>query len=244
MPWCPNCKDEYREGITVCADCGAQLVDDLSLVKEEKIDEEEYIHVADIPSEIVELTEGMDFEAEKAAMAQKLMEQMGRRRQAQVASTVYVNNSEKAEENKSSAYVLLFIGIVGLVGIVLFVLNIIPNNIQGFSKYVISGVLGALFVLFTFMGFVSLRNFKIYKSRAYKENNLTEQIKKWCIDNLDVETIDSQFDYGDATDELKYFPRFSYLKGSIANQFMNLDDSYLERLTEEIYPEIFEKDGE
>lgn len=29
MPWCPNCKNEYREGITVCADCGATLVDEL-----------------------------------------------------------------------------------------------------------------------------------------------------------------------------------------------------------------------
>ena len=30
MPWCPNCKNEYREGITVCADCGAPLVESLT----------------------------------------------------------------------------------------------------------------------------------------------------------------------------------------------------------------------
>ena len=29
MPWCPNCKNEYREGITECADCGVELVDEL-----------------------------------------------------------------------------------------------------------------------------------------------------------------------------------------------------------------------
>lgn len=29
MPWCPNCKTEYQEGIEVCADCGATLVDEL-----------------------------------------------------------------------------------------------------------------------------------------------------------------------------------------------------------------------
>lgn len=28
MPWCPNCKSEYREGFTVCADCGCPLVED------------------------------------------------------------------------------------------------------------------------------------------------------------------------------------------------------------------------
>lgn len=30
MPWCPVCKNEYQEGITVCADCGADLVDELT----------------------------------------------------------------------------------------------------------------------------------------------------------------------------------------------------------------------
>lgn len=29
MPWCPVCKNEYNEGVTVCADCGATLVDSL-----------------------------------------------------------------------------------------------------------------------------------------------------------------------------------------------------------------------
>ncbi len=37
MPWCPKCKNEYREGITVCADCGTPLVDDI--VEEEVLAE-------------------------------------------------------------------------------------------------------------------------------------------------------------------------------------------------------------
>lgn len=28
MPWCPKCKSEYREGFTVCADCGSPLVEE------------------------------------------------------------------------------------------------------------------------------------------------------------------------------------------------------------------------
>lgn len=34
MPWCPNCKNEYREGILKCADCGADLVAELETDKE------------------------------------------------------------------------------------------------------------------------------------------------------------------------------------------------------------------
>ena len=30
MPWCPNCKNEYREGVHTCVDCGVDLVDELS----------------------------------------------------------------------------------------------------------------------------------------------------------------------------------------------------------------------
>jgi len=29
MSWCPNCKTEYRDGFSKCADCGADLVDEL-----------------------------------------------------------------------------------------------------------------------------------------------------------------------------------------------------------------------
>ena len=34
MPWCPICKNEYREGIEKCADCGATLVKSLDDIKE------------------------------------------------------------------------------------------------------------------------------------------------------------------------------------------------------------------
>lgn len=34
MPWCPVCKNEYKEGVTVCADCGETLVASLEERKE------------------------------------------------------------------------------------------------------------------------------------------------------------------------------------------------------------------
>jgi len=30
MPWCPKCRTEYREGFSVCSDCGSSLVADLA----------------------------------------------------------------------------------------------------------------------------------------------------------------------------------------------------------------------
>ncbi len=34
MPWCPKCKNEFQEGYTVCSDCKAELVEELSEVEE------------------------------------------------------------------------------------------------------------------------------------------------------------------------------------------------------------------
>jgi len=37
MPWCPNCKNEYKDGITVCSDCGAALIQSLEELNEQEI---------------------------------------------------------------------------------------------------------------------------------------------------------------------------------------------------------------
>lgn len=34
MPWCPRCTTEYRDGFTICTDCGAKLVDKLPETQE------------------------------------------------------------------------------------------------------------------------------------------------------------------------------------------------------------------
>lgn len=159
-----------------------------------------------------------------------------------VVHGVYVNNEERAEENRTSAYTLLSVGTVGLIVVILFFLGIIPISMTVFGKYMISGVMGVLFILFLVMGIVSLRNFKLFKKRAVKENNLTEEIKNWCIRNLHPEAMDEELELNaEIPDELKYFQRFDAVKEAVQKQFLNLDESYVERLVEEIYPELFEK---
>lgn len=36
MPYCPNCKTEYRKGYDICADCGKSLVEELPADVEEE----------------------------------------------------------------------------------------------------------------------------------------------------------------------------------------------------------------
>ena len=170
MAWCPECKCEYVEGIEKCADCGCELVD----------------HLPDEPEGEV-LTEYFQrsLEEEGAVFRQAAMEKaapqivVGKKRGKPVVRSVYVNNEERAEENRTSAYTLLTVGTAGLVAVVLLFAGVIPIQMAVFSRYMICGVMGVVFILFLVMGVVSLRNFKLLKKRAVKENNLTDEIQKW-----------------------------------------------------------------
>lgn len=246
MAWCPKCKCEYVEGITKCADCGCDLVDKL----EEKEKEQSYWEnevnaramamAMTMKEESEQIYEKEPYEEDKT---EDLKETESERTQVRPSyKGTYVNNEEKAEENRTSAYTLLLVGSVGLILILLFFFDVLPIHRTVVNKYMVSGVMGVLFILFIVMGFVSMKNSRILAKKACKENNLTVEIKKWCRENLKKEKVDAMLSLEDEpSEELKYFQRFEKMKAMIQNQFMNLDEGYLDRLIDEIYPEIFEE---
>ncbi len=157
---------------------------------------------------------------------------------------VYQNSAAKAEDNKSSAFTLLLVGGIGMVLIVLCMADVIKLNLNETSKYMVYGVMSALFILFLVMGVVSLRSSKIFAEKARKEDSLTEEIRKWCLEDLSVEKVDALLDEEaeGLSEEMKYFKRAELMKKLIGEKFLNLDEAYLENFIDEIYPEIFEKE--
>lgn len=218
MPWCPKCKSEYREGITTCADCKVELVEDLQAVKEEEEavvnPYEEYVTEV-TPEDVV---------------------------QARGTVKVYHDNKSKADDFKSSAYTLLIVGILGIVAIVLIELGVIPFRMVAPGKYITYGVMGALFLLFIVMGISSFGSAKKYANEAKKEDDLTSQIRSWVLENVTKEYIVQKSGVpAGMPEEMKYFRYFAILKSAIAEEFGVLDASYLESLSEELYAEIFEE---
>lgn len=192
MPWCPKCRKEYQEDITICPDCGSELE-----------------------------------EAQQATMA-----------------APYQNSLERAEENRSSGWVLLVVGGLGFLVIFLGMIGVLPVSFG--TNYLLYGVMSAVFLLFMVMGGISMKNARIFAKKAESENSLQNTLLAWCRENLTAENIGAEIESTrDDTEETLYFKRCDYIKGRMNHQFMNLDQAFLEHLIDEkVYEMVFGEEKE
>lgn len=209
MPWCPKCKSEYRQGFTVCSDCGS------ALVEAEPADER---------------TVGPEGVYEAAESVQIL--------KAEASRTLYQSNSQRADENRSSAWVLLIVGALGLIVVMLGITEVLPLKMA--NPYLFYGVMGAIFVLFLVAGIVSMKNARVFIKKAESENSLKTTMLDWCRQNLDGQEIDKEIGNVGISEEERYFNRVEYLRERLNRQFMNLDQDFLEHfIDDQIYDMIF-----
>lgn len=278
MPYCPKCKNEYREGITVCSDCGCELLTDneperQNLIFGEKEEIEnlaEFLQYSEIDGVAVsydskdntyellaakkdvkkaEKLIGVYYQQKyKENAIKKLQEETDEEdagdKKAAVKTSPYENSAAKAEDNKSSAYTLLLVGILGMIAVILGIAGVLPIHLSGTSKYMTYGIMSALFILFIVMGVTSMKSYRLFAKKAESENSLKDTIEKWSLENLSAGKLDEKLSEGqdsDVTEEEKYFKRTTLMKEMIQKQFMNLDEAFLDSFVDEIYEDIFEE---
>ena len=230
MPWCPVCKNEYREGIERCAECKVTLVDSLeeetaSGEQERKAEREK---LARLQAMIAAQEQGQQEDGEEEAAQSSPWHP-------------YQNSAAKAEDNRSSGYMLLFVGIVGFVAVLLIFIGVNPLYQSGSTtRYLVCGVMGAMFVLFIVFGVVSMRNSRILLVKAKSEDSLLGELTKWCEGNLTAGMVDEALFEDGTGEEQKYFLRTDRIKQIISNKFMNLDEAFLEHFVDEYYQRLFE----
>ncbi len=162
----------------------------------------------------------------------------------------YQSSASKAEDNRSSAYTLLAVGGIGFIVVVLIFCNVIPlYRNAGITKYLVCGVMGAMFVLFIVFGIVSMRDSKLLLVKAKSENSLRSEIKKWCQENLDSAAVDAlilkeEDSGGELTGEEMYYRRTEKIRAAIEDKFMNLDEAFVDDFVDEYYQELYEDYGD
>lgn len=301
MPWCPKCRNEYRKGITVCAECKVELVDSLEnsgkqafiFGEKDKMEGlQSFLSYNDIETEIgyddtdhtyqlsvadeqmkqavkaaqvflqqeaeqsadenemvgreTDITEENDYTEETAAEENSLTnepeetDRIGGEKQFYHA---YQNSAARAEDNRSSAYTLLVVGGIGFVVVLLIFLGILPiYQNAGTTKYLVCGVMGAMFILFIVFGFVSMRSSKVLFSQAKTENSLMAEMTKWCQENLSAAKVDEGlFEGEELAEEQKYFKRTECMRKLISDKFLNLDEAFLDHFIDEYYQTLFEE---
>ncbi len=267
MPWCPKCKNEYREGITVCADCGVELVASLdegdailtfgekeqmerlqSFLEYNKIegvslmeDPMEHVFELRVPAEQLD-------SAKHAAAVFMVEENKDKMSSGEAEETPeeevfskgpYKNNAQKAEEFRSSGYVLVIVGALGLIFDVMIAFGVVDFAFFGQNNYLAYGVMGFMFLAFLIIGIRSFSSAKTYSGKIEEENQLKEEILSWAKGALTKEAVDAKADVAGLSEEESYFKRFDAMKQMTNDKFMNLDSAFVDSLMDDLYPQIF-----
>lgn len=260
MPWCPKCKNEYYEGIKVCADCGEELVESLEEwenAEREAKEAERRAQIAAIREMMQEEVEGHDAaDAQKEAEGEAQtpgsqengdadaaeMRAKEKKRAEEVSRGVYRNYEEKAADNRSSAYTLLGVGVIGIAAVIFCFFDVIKLPLNESSRFMVLCILGAMFLFFIVMGVVSMKNAGKYAKKAESERELTKELEKWFVEYVTAEKIDDglfEEEEADFSEEQKYFKRFDKMKELLSERFLNLNEGYMDRFLDKHYQDIF-----
>ncbi len=267
MPWCPLCKNEYKEGYTHCSDCDVDLVESLEVAPQaiifgEEIAIENMCHVLheahmdgcfthyDASSKQYELYVPYDQVDSAKMILQSYLQEMTRQQMEERAQQdeqettpahAYEDKHQKAEEYKSSAYALILVGGIGLVATVLLLLDVLPIHLYGNGKILIGAVMTLMFAGFILLGVSSARQYKTGLMIAGKEDELIGKIRAFAAENLTKEKIDSMAGVSsvDEDDMQNYYQRTRVMKSQIEEAF-HPNASLLEKIVDDLYAEIFE----
>lgn len=228
MAWCPKCRNEYIESITICKDCNEQLVDSLeefdkALLKEQSNEQ---------------LDEINDGSSDKESNDNEESNNAGEKDSLSKPSHAYVKKEDKYKDMLSSAYTLLIVGFGGLIFLLLVVTDIVNLHLASPGKYITYSGMAVLLVIFVIIGFGSLNSSKKLAKEADSENQLTNDILDWFNKNVTTDLIENEIS-DDMGEEEQYFKKVDNIKEIISKAYGELNEDYLDKLSEDIYQDKF-----
>ena len=261
MPWCPNCRLEYVEGIKICPDCKTALVDSLKDAEEISHLEDELNDVSEYEAEYSEsgnecssCNKELNDQAAEEAIRQitVLLRQKGvpeeeiaglienAKRRAMNTVPKYESFEDKYKDNASSGITLLTIGLLGIIAAVLCFCDVIKLPMQGSSFYLTTGVMSVLFLIFVFSGFKSMLASKKLSVKAEEEKEKIDEI----VTFLKEANKTGKFKLN--TNELSMEEESLYISNmavtEVERNFKDLTPGFSYYVVDRFYSDIFESD--
>ena len=150
------------------------------------------------------------------------------------SSGTYEKKADKSKEMKSTAVTFFSFGILGLVFVVLNLIGVL-GIINATLPYV---VMSALFLSFILIGFNSVERAKKAAIESLEEEKITKQITEWLDCTITENYLQSMKD-PHLLEEANFIKIMEGMKELVTKQFGELDDAYLDYVTEEFYNSKF-----
>lgn len=266
MPWCPNCKMEYQDGIETCADCGKELVENLYDPNSAAInytqlvdiaDEEaatrlvnflEYSNVRNVTSEFYEETSTWKIsvnsedvkEAIKLYSAFKIAETSDEEKLEEIKKAkeqAYTNHTYVKKEEKYNDFKSSVTVFIPF-GILglIFVFLNVVKVLHFFNSPIQFAVLSICFIGFIYVGFTSMLKLKSIKEEIKEEQDNTSTITDWMISNITPEVLLEVTDES-SSDEINYIHQTDKIKEMVLEHFGDMDENFVDQLVEDFYNE-------
>ena len=159
-------------------------------------------------------------------------------------SKAYVERSTQYEEMKSTAYSFFIVGAAGMVLLILALAGVLPIRFADYMKYMMTVVMGGLFLAFLLVGFFSFRKLKTLKAAIAIEQQNYSAAHGWFFDHYAADSLDNACMVSDSTDlQQRYFERSNYMKDALMTQFEDFEEIFIDYLVEQFYEELYPEES-
>lgn len=247
MPWCPVCKNEYKEGYKVCADCDADLVESLEDISNSADVNENEVEIENETEDFSEnefCNSDSEIPNDLSGLSEEQIVELAKKIEERRNYKPFVKSKDRAQEYKSSAYALIIVGVGGLIFLALCLFGVIGLAIGESVKSVAFFVMLFMFLAFIFLGVRSFVAARAIGALVDDEDSLTTNIELYFRSNYTKEKIDelalSEEDI-ELEEELKYFKRIGVIRDILTKEFGELEESYIDNQVEQIFGFLYDR---
>ena len=237
--YCPNCDMDFVDGVTVCTDCGAPLVDkevwmaeqkaaaEAEALKEQKEREEQKKQEQEAKTAWTELSD---------EDKQQILERQAALREMMKEPAVYVNKKDKYTDNQSSAVALLIVGILLAIAAVLMWTGVLPD-----LGLIMKLALTAFAVVCLAGAVISRNKAQEYKGTIAEEENKEKKLIDDFITEHSREEIDDAVNNTSLMPEELAIEKMNYIQDKLMIENDIADKAYAAMIAEEIYSKLYEE---